>query len=307
MDLQEYNMEMAMKYTIESGKLKRCIPEIKDTVRTIDGIRVRTQSQELDLIIPEGVTSIDKKAFDLVCDYVEAVYFPTSLRSLEGVNFKSLRHLVKVAFNGFLEMLPHGCFSGLKELETVQFRNSVKAIGESAFSKCKALRSVELPEGLERIERYAFFGCHKMTEIDLPSSLKYVGSCAFCGTSIKEVVFKESEDLYLGSGAFHENSRLTKIVIPEGAKEINHLAFSTSAKHVDVFLPASLTNIITKDDSSTGIMGSRVYYGIKSKCYDNSLSASDPAHAKPAITIIAPAGSYAIRIAKKNSIPYKQV
>ena len=286
-----------MKYHIESGILKKCTPEIAEKIKTIDGIRVRTQSQELDLIIPEGVTSIDKKAFDLVCDYVEAVYFPTSLRSLEGVNFKSLRHLVKVAFNGFLEMLPHGCFSGLKELETVRFRNPVKTIGESAFSKCKALRSINFPEGLERIDGYAFLGCHKISEIDPPSSLRYIGSCAFCGTSIKEVVFKESEDLYLGSGAFHENSRLTKIVIPEGAKEINHLAFSTSAKHVDVFLPASLTNIITKDDSSTGIMGSRVYYGIKSKCYDNSLSASDPAHAKPAITIIAPAGSYTIRIA----------
>ena len=296
-----------MKYTIESGKLKRCIPEIKDTVRTIDGIRVRTQSQELDLFIPEGVTSIDKKAFDLVCDYVEGIYIPASLRSLEGINFKSFRHLAKVGFNSFLEMLPHGCFSGLKELETVQFRNSVKAIGESAFSKCKVLRSVELPEGLERIERYAFFGCHKMTEIDLPSSLKYVGSCAFCGTSIKEFLFKESEDLYLGSGAFHENIYLTKILIPEGAEEINHLGFSTNARHVDVYLPASLTKIITKDDSSTGIMGSRQYGGIMSKWNDNSLSMNDPAHALPAITIIAPAGSYVIKIARKYNIPYKEI
>ena len=214
---------------------------------------------------------------------------------------------VLALFKGFMEQIPHGCFSGLKELETVSFQDPVKTIGESAFSNCKALRSIDLPEGMERIERYAFKGCHKMTEADFPSTLKYVGACAFCGTSLKEVVFKESEGLYLGSGAFHENLYLTKIVIPEGATEINHLAFSTSSRHVDVFLPASLTKIETREDSNTGIMMGRQYGGIMSKWNDNSLSMNDPAHALPAITIIAPAGSYAIKIAMKNNIPYKQV
>ena len=69
-----------MKYHIEREILKKCTPEIAEKIKTIDGIRVRTQSQELDLIIPEGVISIDKKAFDLVCDYVEAVFFPASLQ-----------------------------------------------------------------------------------------------------------------------------------------------------------------------------------------------------------------------------------
>lgn len=296
-----------MKYTIENGILKSCIPEIKDEVKEINGIRVRTQSQELDLVIPEGVTSIDKKAFIHVCDYVETIYFPVSLRSLEGMNFKAFRHLVKVAFSGYLDAIPHGCFSGLKELETVYFQYPVKTIGESAFSKCKALRSIDLPEGLERIERYAFIGCHKITEVELPSTLKYVGACAFCGTSLKEIVFKESEGLYLGSGAFHDNIYLTKIVIPEGVKNINHLAFSTSARHVDVYLPASLTRIDTREDSSVGIMMSRSYSGIKSKWNDNALSMADPAHAIPAITIIAPTESYAIKIARNNNIPYKQI
>ena len=47
-------------------------------------VRVRIQTQELDLIIPEGVESVGPKAFDAVKTYVETIRFPASFKSPEG-------------------------------------------------------------------------------------------------------------------------------------------------------------------------------------------------------------------------------
>lgn len=287
-----------MKYNIKDGKLTSCKPISHKEYVDENGIRIRVQTQELDLYIPEGVITIgSKKAFEKVCDYVETIHLPESLRSLENISFKRFPHLQKDCINGEVDTIPKAAFSGSKKLEIVELKYPVKTIEESAFSKCKSLKSINLMEGLIKVEDYAFFGCHKLEEVDFPSTLQYIGSCAFIETSLAEVVLKNSENLYIGCGAFHENRKLKRIVIPEGIRSLNHLSLSTTSNHLEVVLPRSLSELSARDDSKS-YFGYRYFAGIKSLYH----GAGKPY--PPAITIIAPKDSYAIKVAKHNEIPY---
>ena len=145
-----------MEYIVEEGKLIKCVPSVPEQIIEHDGVRVKIQTQELDLIIPEGVESISLKAFDTVKSYVETISLPASIKTLEGCQIKPLLNLKRIVINGEIKIVPHGFFSGLKELKSVEFSNPVNTIEESAFSKCKSLEQVNFSEGLERIEKYAF-------------------------------------------------------------------------------------------------------------------------------------------------------
>ena len=292
-----------MKYIVDNGILIKCAPDVPEQVIERDGVRVRIQTQELDLVIPEGVESVGPKAFDAVKTYVETIRFPASFKSPEGCRFKDLANLKRVVFAGDIETVPHGAFSGLKALESVIFRRSVRTIEESAFSKCRSLEEIVFSRGLETIGPYAFFECRKLKDFRLPGTLRYVGACAFCGCrSLTEVVFPESEGLYLGCGAFSDISRLKRIVIPEGAECLNQFAFSTGARHVELVLPASLKRFSSERDARYGIMGSRFYGGLLSKWHDYKNNV-----AYPSIEIVAPKGAYAVRIAKTNNLPYREI
>ena len=291
-----------MDYEIKNGKLLKCKPSIPDQVVESEGRRLRIATQELDLIIPEGVISIDRKAFDQVSSYVETILLPESLTSLEGFSFKSFIDLQKVVVAGNVKTIPNGLFTGNKTIKSVELYHPINCISESAFSNCRSLEYFSFLDGLERIERYAFYQCRKLKDFTFPSTIRYVGACAFCGaSSIRDVVFQSSEGLYIGCGAFHENHRLRRIFIPEGVENLNHLAFSTSAKNIEVYLPSSVMRFEQEDDSKSGMMGGRFYGGLMSKWHDNRNNVS-----YPAITIIAPEDSFALKFAMKNSLPCKE-
>lgn len=214
-----------MKFIIKNGVLKK-----------IKGAR---NLKEIE--IPEGVTSIDKKAFK-GCSSLKKVIIPGSIKVVDStlinsINFASsveeyeIKEGVEVigesAFsktmtfvknvtlpNGLLKIENHA-FDSCRKLETIKIPASVKIIGEGAFAHCDSLRKVEINEGTEIIEKEAFFNCAKLEKIDIPTRIKSMGDHAFCSCkSLKKVYIKNNLES-IGDGCFMNCENLEELSLPQ--------------------------------------------------------------------------------------------
>lgn len=113
----------------------------------INNLYIKASTQvESDVIIPDGVTSIEDYAF--YSSDIESVYIP------EGVTYIGPR-----------------AFMLCPNLQEVTFPSTLIAIDEFAFYNCKALTKVNFNENLKVIAYQAFAGTG-IDESDIPSSVK---------------------------------------------------------------------------------------------------------------------------------------
>ena len=121
-----------------------------------------------ELIIPDGITSIEGNAF-LGCSKLEAISIPESVTTIESCAFEN-SGLKSVVIPGSVETIEYCAFahSGLK---SVVIPGSVKTIEESVFGGCTELKKVIIKDGVETIGRLAFEFCTGLTDITIPSSV----------------------------------------------------------------------------------------------------------------------------------------
>ena len=117
-----------------------------------------------DLIIPNGVTTIGKVAFQ-ECTGLTSVTIPNSVTSIGSLAFQNCTGLSSV-------IIP----------------NSVTSIGGSAFSGCSRLTSVTIPNSVTSISSGAFYGCSRLTSVTIGSGVTSIGSQAFYGVDIPTVI-----------------------------------------------------------------------------------------------------------------------
>ena len=148
---------------------------------------------------------------------------------------------------------------------------AVTTIGPNAFSDLD-IESVTMPDTVTEIQSYAFQSCTKLKNVKLSNNLKTFGNNVFflC-TALESVEIPVSvEDL--GTYTF-QGSAVKSITIPEGKlTEIRDYVFYQCPALTEVVLPSCVT-----------------------KMQDNTISEN-----KNAVTVKAPAGSYAESYVKKN-------
>ena len=150
-----------------------------------------------DVVIPEGVASIDSAAF-LNCTGLISITIPESVTSIGIPSFPNCTNLNKiivsehnaeytdddgVLYDKSLTKLMR-CPPARKQITILK---SVASISESALLNCSRLTEVILPEGVTSIGVLAFFGCTGLTSIRIPESV----------ISIKPWAFKNCTNLYL--------------------------------------------------------------------------------------------------------------
>lgn len=218
-----------------------------------------------NLIIPEGITSIELGAF-MNCIGLVSVTFPSSVTEINNYAF-------------------YGC-SGLTQLV---IPSSVKNIRGAVFCNCTSLTNVTLPEGVTQIGGSAFYGCTNLTSINIPESVNQVGVSAFKNSGwyknqpdgllyfnkwllgykgsepegeliidkgtkgIAYGSFKSCTGLtsinmpkelrYINGEAFYGCNGLTSISIPEGVTSIGIDAFAYCGGLTSVTIPSSVTSI----------------------------------------------------------------
>ena len=164
----------------------------------------------VDLVIPAGITSIGKQAFN-GC---------TSLKTLTFENTASISLADDTAATG-------GVFAGCTALETVNLGANISTIGEKAFSGCTSLQTVNIAtenSKLTKIGKQAFYKCPALTSITIPNTVTSIGVQAFANTadvpgSLTSITFeKGGSALTLDKQVFEYQASLTKVDLPAGVK-----------------------------------------------------------------------------------------
>lgn len=144
-----------------------------------------TKTPQIDIVIPEGVTSIASYAFEGQ-DQLRSVVIPTSMKIVGDAVFVN---------------------SGLNAVSIY----GGQEIGMAAFEGTD-IKEINLPLSIKKIGDGAFLDCEQLTKIQLPSGLKEIGKYAFYATGIRHITFPESV-VKIGQEALGECKNLKKVTI----------------------------------------------------------------------------------------------
>ena len=208
-----------------------------------NGVLERYRGNSLDVVIPEGVHTIDMLAFS---SEVKAEL--TSLQLPES-----------------LEVIENWAFDRCEKLERIVIPAAVKKIGRGAFNWCRALREVFI-EGSPQIEESAFgwtpwaeeefkkagaiidgntlLRVHpELSEYIIPPEVKIIGRHAFNNSKIKEIDIPVGvTKLDICAFAY---SDLERISLPDTLRIIESYAFSNCVNLTELTIPKSVTDIDT--------------------------------------------------------------
>jgi hypothetical protein len=177
--------------------------------------------RNLDVIIPNGVTSIGTSAFQN-CTGLTSIEIPSGVTSIGNNAFQNCTGLTSIE-------LPSG----------------VTSIGNSAFQNCTGLTSIEIPSGVTTIGDSAFQNCTGLTSIEIPNSVTASGNNAFQNcTGLTRVKLSNSQSA-IGQRLFYLCSNLHDIEIPESVGSIGTKAFDNSGMRTIKFIgstPPTVSN-----------------------------------------------------------------
>ena len=160
--------------------------------------------QVTELIIPDGVTSIESYAF-YGCAALTSVTIPDSV--------------THISFSAF---------SGCSGLTSVTIPDSVMSIGSSAFSGCSNLTEVHITDlaawcGIDfgsyeanplYLAHALYLGRELVTDLIIPAGVEFIGDYVFAGCSGLTSVFVPDEVTSIGEGAFKGCDALEMMTLP---------------------------------------------------------------------------------------------
>lgn len=182
-----------------------------------------------DVILPNGVVSIDHNAFD-GCSNLTSISIPSTVT-----------------------LIGYSAFIDCDSLINITIPSSVMSIGRSAFEGCRSLTSIAIPYGVSKIDDHTFEGCSNLVSISLPDGLTSIGICAFWGCYSLVNVILPNSICWLDEGAFSDCYNLVNITLPNNLLGLNDAVF------YDCY---SLTNISIP--SNVRLIGDKTFYECKS-------------------------------------------
>ncbi len=271
-------------YSSTSGS--SCLTEVNGLLlMTADGstIVVGYNGNGGEVIIPEGVTVIDVRAFS-GCTTVTSVKFPSTLVKVSDYAFENCSAITELYVPDSVTSIGKGAFSGCSSLVKItlpfagmnatsnsnsnhvgyifgaysyddtnrphapeSLRTIVITGGtfipEYAFSRFYNVESIILPDTITFIGAFAFNQCTSLAEITIPDSV----------TSMSDYVFYYCEKLTtakLGSKltalpayTFCNCTALEEVILPEGITSIGSYAFNYCTSLKEVKLPSTVQYI----------------------------------------------------------------
>ena len=184
-----------------------------------------------DLVIPEGVTHIERAAFS-GCTSLKSVTFPASLKSIGDDAFEKCGRKTSGSQTVIMWYEMRNCGS----LEKVCIRDLKAWLGirfgrgnsNPLMNGCKLcingeiVTELRIPEGITQIPPRAFIGCSSLTEVTIPESVTDIGMEAFRAcSSLKSVTIPESVT-GIGDSAFAWCESLKNMTIPSQVQSIGN-------------------------------------------------------------------------------------
>lgn len=167
-------------------------------------------SERTSYSIPEGVTSIAKKAFEYS------------------------KSLSEITIPDGVEAIDDYVFSACENLVSADLPQSVTSIGKSAFAGCVKLKSVNLPQSLTKIGQSAFSFCVSLKSINFPQSVTSIGANAFKNAGLTSVSVPQGVTV-IQSYTFRANKDLSYAIIPSSVTKIASSAFDSCINLKNVY------------------------------------------------------------------------
>lgn len=177
-----------------------------------NGVFKRYEGPEVEILeIPEGVTAINRGAFDASRESMKKckkVIFPSSLKRVGD-------HLIRYNYDGWFDML-----------EELVFKGDIETIGEGAFRYIDSYGDKQLGKiGIKSIVFEGHVGCiedgafprSRLTSVYAPKGIDRLGNWVFNGCMyLKEVIIPGLQSM--GEECFLDCKKLNKLEIPESCK-----------------------------------------------------------------------------------------
>ncbi len=142
----------------------------------------------ISYVIPEGVTSIDSKAF-YSCDTLVELTIPDSLTNVGSHAFFYCTNLENVFLSNDCKLsgISDYMFSHCEKLNSFLIPKNVTWIGICAFDYCAGLTEITIPASVKSVNYFAFSDCKKLNEITIlnPAMSIYNSSDTFYYTTIR--------------------------------------------------------------------------------------------------------------------------
>ena len=192
-----------------------------------EGRLIKYKGTVTEVVIPDGVTSIEKNAFKR-CNQITRVIIPKTVTSIGG------------EFLG-------GAFQECSALTSVTIPESVTHIGRYAFYKCSELKHLTIPNSVTEIGDCAFEDCNGLIQKEY--GLHYVDRWVVGrdieipeANIIKDIVLR-SDTIGIAMSALESYKELRSLKIPNGVKYICFNAFRECVSLTSVNIPTGMTNI----------------------------------------------------------------
>ena len=131
-----------------------------------------------DVVIPDGVTRINKYAFASYKN-LKSIKFSDTVSRIDSLAFYKCINLKTIEIPNSVTSIDIDAFSSCTSLTTVKLSENMTSIPDGLFYNCHALSSINIPEGVTSIGIYAFYGCSSLESIFLPESIVNIGEYAF--------------------------------------------------------------------------------------------------------------------------------
>lgn len=202
----------------------------------------RLNSNELNEIIPDTVTSIGTYAFVNTALWDEPDSSGIVYAGNWVVGFNGAPSVVELKEDtiGIADYAFYNCGT----LTAVMGLASAEYIGKSAFFGCNRLDQVVLGRNLTSISDYAFYGCESLYSIDLPRQLTSIGRSAFYKCSQLSAIDLSGTDVSsVGDYAFYSCINLKEVDLGENLTAIGNYAFYKCAAIESLTIPDTVVSI----------------------------------------------------------------
>ena len=220
-------------------------------------IRFPENSSITEYVIPQGVTHIEKCAFNN-CIKLKSVKFPDSIIYVGNSAFSWCTQLENIEFSGEMDEMDDYCFSVCSSLKNIKWPNKIRRIGDGSFDGAK-ISNGDLPSGLEEIGQGAFERCIELKSVTIPKSVTSMGSfmfegCenisvkGFCGENIEYSLAPTGKLEIVGYGKMNYvhfsylGLKIKSISLDDRITELSQGVFSQTDIS-DIDLPSSLIEI----------------------------------------------------------------
>ena len=237
-----------------------------------NGILAKYTGDDLNIVIPEGVTRIKRDAFSGWVKY-ESITLPITLKTIDfhafglcefkKVYVPSIESWMSIKFDNAspvsygTELYINGellenlvipadvakvndyCFMRCKSLKRVEILGPTQ-IGDEAFSGCSGLEEVVLSDDVPKIGYQAFFECTSLSRINIPSGIRTIESLTFRMCKFESLVIPEGVKR-IEAGAFQCCYDLKTVQIPASVKEIGAQVFEKCSSLESVVTPKGLS------------------------------------------------------------------